>query len=112
MARFWCHPDITGDLVRRLDGTGWGRVLTDGELEAMGCRFEDASYGEVIFLTAPGHLIVPSYMAREPVAAMHGYHPDDPFSRGCFLTNDSKIRLPVSILDVKDLIVGHVMETR
>ncbi len=109
MARFWCHPKITTDLIRRLDETGWGRVLPEAELEALGCRFDDDSYGEIIFLTAPGNLIVPSYMSGKPVAAMHGYHPDDPYSNGCFLTNDASCRLPSSILDVKDLIVGHVL---
>jgi predicted AlkP superfamily pyrophosphatase or phosphodiesterase len=114
MARFWCHPKITAGLKDRLDGTGWGRVLPDAELESLGCRFDDNSYGEVIFLTSPGNLIVPSYMGREPVAAMHGYHPGDPDSHGCFMTNSDDCRLPVSILDVKDLIVEHVlaMETR
>jgi len=112
MARFWCDPKIKDDLIERLEGSGWGRVLPAAELEALGCRFADDSYGEVIFLVAPGYLIVPSYMGKEPVAAMHGYHPQDPSSRGCFFSNDSSRRLPESILDLKDLLVTHVLETR
>ena len=112
MARFWCDPKIADDLVRRLDGSGWGRVLPAAELEALGCRFGDDSYGEVIFLCAPGYLIVPSFMGKEPVAAMHGYHPEDTSSRGCYFSSDSKPRLPESILDLKDLLVTHVLEMR
>jgi hypothetical protein len=110
MARFWCDPRIADDLVRRLDGTGWGKVVSRTELDALGCRFADDSYGEVIFLVSPGYLIVPSYMGTEPVAAMHGYHPGAPSSRGCFFSNDTKRRRPESILDLKDLLVAHVME--
>jgi hypothetical protein len=94
-----------------LNATGWGRVLTDPELEKLGCRFDDDSYGDTIFLVDPGYLILPSFMGKEPVAAMHGYHPDDRFSRGCFMTNNSDCPLPGSILDIKDLIVQHVLET-
>ena len=110
MARFWCDPRIAGDLVERLDGSGWGRVISPAEMEALGCGFGDNSYGEVIFLVSPGYLIVPSYMGSEPVAAMHGYHPADPSSRGCFFSSDSKRRIPESILGLKDLLVTHVLE--
>ncbi len=109
MARFWCAADIRENLVEKLDETGWGRVLTDGELDALGCRFADDSYGEVIFLVKPGHLIVPSYMGREALAAMHGYDPADPSSRGCFYSNDATHRMPESILDLKALLIDHVL---
>ena len=108
MARFWCDPALRTDLAKRLDGTGWGRVLSAEELEARGCRFADGSYGELIFLLHPGTLIVPSYMGREPVAAMHGYDPSDPWSRGCFFSNVPERGLPGSILDLKTLLVSHL----
>lgn len=112
MARFWCDPQIADDLIERLDATGWGRVIPRSEMESLGCRFPDDAYGEVIFLVSPGKLIVPSYMGSAPVAAMHGYHPADPSSRGCFFSNDARGRRPESILDLKDLLIGEIMEKR
>jgi predicted AlkP superfamily pyrophosphatase or phosphodiesterase len=108
MARFWCNPAVRRDLAKKLEDTGWGKVLSNEELDALGCRFADDSYGELIFLVRPGHLIVPSYMGRERVAAMHGYHPADPSSRGSFFSNDSKGALPGSILDLKALLLAHL----
>jgi hypothetical protein len=108
MARFWCASRIKDDLIRRLNATGWGRVVTDAELEAFGCRFEDRSYGEVIFLVAPGALIVPSYMGKEAIRAMHGYHPDDLFSKGCFMTTDGSRKPPASIMEMKDYLLTSI----
>ncbi|UCG53482.1 MAG: alkaline phosphatase family protein [Candidatus Latescibacterota bacterium] len=110
MGRFWCDPLVRAELTERLNATGWGRVLSDSELEELGCRFEDHSYGDLIFLADPGNLIVPSFMGKEPLAAMHGYHPNDSHSRGCFFTNHASCPLPESILDIKDAMVEHVME--
>jgi hypothetical protein len=108
MARFWCDPALRADLAKRLGETGWGRVLSAEELDARGCGFADGSYGELIFLVHPGLLIVPSYMGREPVAAMHGYDPADPGSRGCFFSNVPELGLPGSILDLKSLLLSHL----
>jgi predicted AlkP superfamily pyrophosphatase or phosphodiesterase len=112
MARFWCRRADRAVLSERLNGTGWGRVLSSEELEALGCRFDDDAYGEVIFLVHAGILIAPSFMSREPVAAMHGYHPADPSSRGCFYSNDREKRMPRSILDLKTLLLADAEEER
>ena len=96
--------------MRRLNDTGWGKVVTDVELEAFGCRFDDRSYGDVIFLLSPGLLIVPSFMAREAAGAMHGYDPEDRFSKGCFMTNDPSNDLPRSILDLKNYLLERITE--
>ena len=109
MARFWCAADLRAELVERLNGTGWGRVLGDDELEVAGCRFEDGSYGDIVFLLSPGRLIVPSYMGRETIAAMHGYDPDDRFSKGVFMTNDAAVELPASILDLSEFLADKVI---
>lgn len=112
MARFWCGAAVRNELAARLDGTGWGRVLSGEELASLGCAFADDSYGELIFLVKPGYLIVPSYMGREPLAAMHGYHPQDPSSLGCFFSTAAAQRMPGSILDLKNLLVDHVLGVR
>lgn len=82
--------------------------MSDEELETFGCRFEDGSYGQVIFLLSPGRLIVPSFMGRETIAAMHGYDPDDRFSKGCFMSNDMSDNCPGSILDLKSYLLERI----
>ena len=109
MARFWCKTKIGDKLTEKLNSTGWGRVMTDAELERFGCRFEDGSYGEVIFLMAPGGLIVPSFMGKEAIAAMHGYDPADRYSKGCFLCSETMSELPGSILDLKDFLLKRIV---
>jgi hypothetical protein len=64
----------------------------------------------VIFLLSPGGLIVPSFMGREAIHAMHGYDPNDPFSKGCFMTNDDNAALPSSILDLKDYLLERILQ--
>lgn len=108
MARFWCDAATRMRLSERLNETGWGHVMSDEELETFGCRFEDGSYGQVIFLLSPGRLIVPSFMGRETIAAMHGYDPDDRFSKGCFMSNDMSDNCPGSILDLKSYLLERI----
>ncbi len=108
MARFWCDVETRIRLSERLNQTGWGRVMSDEELETYGCRFEDGSYGQVIYLLTPGRLIVPSFMGSETIAAMHGYDPDDRFSKGCFMSNEPSDRCPGSILDLKSYLLERI----
>lgn len=79
---------------------GRGRHLDAPQLRAFGCYFPDGEYGDAIFLADPGVLVVPSFMGARRIAAMHGYHPEDRFSLGCFMTSAS-MPAPVSILGFK-----------
>ena len=110
MARFWCDGDTARELAHKIDATGWGHTLSAAELGALGCGFEDNAYGDVIFLVSPGRLIVPSFMSDRPVAAMHGYHPEDRYSIGCFMTNTSDRGMPASILDIKRYLLARTQE--
>jgi hypothetical protein len=103
MARFWGDGGALAAAAGRL--AGHGRRLADEELAALGCLFPDRAYGEAVFLADPGVLIVPSFMGARPIAAMHGYHPDDAFSLGCFMT-DAGTDAPASILGFKRHLVG------
>jgi len=79
MARFWWRTPGARERVRAtLAGRGWGRWLADVELERAGALFPDRSYGDDLFLLDPGVLMVPSFMGRTPLAAMHGYDPSHP----------------------------------
>jgi hypothetical protein len=55
-----------------------GRLLTEEELRRFGVFFTDGRFGDAIFLANPGTLILPSFMGKDPVAAMHGYDPGAP----------------------------------
>jgi hypothetical protein len=80
MARFWWRDAAARDAVRgRLARERGGRWLSRDELARAGADFADAAYGDDVFLLDPGVLLVPSFMGRSPLSAMHGYdaeHPD------------------------------------
>jgi hypothetical protein len=112
MARMWCDEGVAGLATTILADSDSGRLLLDEELAAYGCRFDDARYGRSVFLANPGVMIVPSFMGREQIGAMHGYDPDDRFSLGCFLSTDAVHDPPVSILDFRRYLLGATLGDR
>lgn len=110
MARMWCDEETLALACDHLDQTGTGRLVTDDELESLGCLFADRRYGRAVLLADPGVMIVPSFMGRTRIAAMHGYDPADSFSQGCFLTNDARGDLPRSILGFKRYLLERTTE--
>jgi hypothetical protein len=112
MARLWCEDDVLAAAVGHLEETGSGRLLSAAELEEFGCDFPDDRYGQHVLLAHPGVMVVPSFMGRERIAAMHGYDPGDRFSKGVFLTNDTAGQLPESILDFKRYLVERTVEAQ
>jgi hypothetical protein len=88
MARFWFFaPGVRRQVEGLLREVRGGRILTDAECQELGILFADRRYGELIFLADPGTLFVPTFMGRQPLAAMHGYHPDDEDSSTILLSN-------------------------
>jgi hypothetical protein len=112
MARLWCGDDVLAAAVGHLEETESGRLLSSAELEAFGCNFPDDRYGQHVLLANPGVMVVPSFMGRERIAAMHGYDPGDRFSKGVFLTNDPRGELPQSILGFKRYLMERTLEAR
>lgn len=112
MARLWWDDRVREAAGGFLEAAGAGRELNDDELDSYGCLFPDRIYGNTVFLANPGVMIVPSFMGREKVAAMHGYDPDDKYSKGCFLTNDGSGPLPSSILDFKSYLLARTSEKK
>lgn len=105
MARFWFFTDSAREQVMNiLDSVPCGRVLSDEDLKQFGVFFSDRRFGEVIFLLRPGWLLSRSDFngsGWKPVG-MHGYHPDDPYSDGVFLSNHEP-EMPIhSVQDVHD----------
>lgn len=98
MARTWGGERIAEAMALVMEGKG--RRLDAPQLRAFGCYFPHGEYGDDVFLADPGVLIVPSFMGARRIAAMHGYHPEDRFSRGVFMT-DAPMPAPASILGFK-----------
>ena len=109
MVRIWGDRAVVDDTAAALGGQG--RVIADHELRPLGCWFPAREYGEAIVLANPGVLIVPSFMGSSPLAAMHGYHPDDVYSKGCFMT-DAGRAAPASLLGFKSDFEAVVRESR
>jgi hypothetical protein len=105
IARFWAQGEADSEIHSVLARMDCGQILDEDMLKSLGCYFDDKSYGEVIFLANPGVMFVPSFMGREALRGMHGYHPQDKYSKACFLTNDLECELPRSILDLKAFLV-------
>ncbi len=101
MGRFWFHnEDARKRVTSLLEQVPEGRILPQDELARLGCDFEGDQYGELIFLMNAGFLVVPSHMGVNPITGMHGYHPDDPDSDACLLSNAEPPNDPRAITDV------------
>jgi len=88
IARIWIlNEEARATIVRCLSNHPKGRILSEAELKAFGVYFADGQYGDLIFLMHPGIQIVPSFMGRQPVKGMHGYHPSDPDSLAAISSN-------------------------
>ncbi|MGC1105062.1 MAG: alkaline phosphatase family protein [Candidatus Acidiferrales bacterium] len=105
MARFWFFNDSARNKVTAiLQNVPCGRVLSDVELKQFGVFFPDRRFGELVFLLHPGWLLSRSDFngsGWKPVG-MHGYHPDDPYSDGVFLSNRQPENPVGSVQDVHD----------
>ena len=101
MGRFWLKNDAARHAIEAaLSQEPHGRILDRDELAALGCDFDGDQYGELIFLTDPGVIIVPSHMGLKPITGMHGYHPDDPDSDASLLSNVEPTTNPKAITDI------------
>ena len=113
MARFWFfNPEARRRILETLQTATCGRVLCDQELSSLGVLFPDRRYGEVVFLLHPGWLISASDFNGKgwmPVG-MHGYHPDDPYSDGVFLSNREPFARVENIADVHQ-VMRQAMES-
>jgi hypothetical protein len=101
MARFAVRSDVIRrrleDLLSSLPG---GRLLSGSEREELGVPGADEGFGDVLFLCDPGIIILPSHMGADPIAAMHGYHPDSACMYSLMLSRDP---IPSGISTICDL---------
>jgi len=89
MARFWFPGSaaVRDKISAWLEKRDEGRSLTESELRAWGCYFQDGRYGELIYLLNNGVIFAPSFMNQRRVPAMHGFDPAEADSAACWLTN-------------------------
>ncbi len=109
LARFWFFAEgARRKIVECLEAQSCGQMLPEDELRRMGVFFPDGRYGEVIFLLHPGWLLARSNFNGNGwmPAGMHGYHPDDAYSDGIFLSN----RLPTSPVRTIANLYSHMWE--
>jgi predicted AlkP superfamily pyrophosphatase or phosphodiesterase len=92
MARFWfLKPGVREKVENVLATVPEGRIMPKEELEHYRAYFDDHQFGELIWLTQEGVLIVPSHMGERPIRAMHGYHPTDPQSYATLFSNTEDV---------------------
>ena len=99
MVRFWFPGGaaIRARIEAWLGARAEGRIVTEAELERWGCRFADRRYGELFYVLNEGVVFAPSFMNQRQVPAMHGYDPDLPQSRACWLTSHEVPNPPARI---------------
>jgi len=114
MARFWFHNEKARPMIEAaLQGVKQGRIIPDEELKEMHTLFEDRAFGELIYLTQEGVLIVPSHMGERPIRAMHGYHPKDKHSYAALLTNQAQVPQDITAIPhIYKLMTQHALEAK
>jgi predicted AlkP superfamily pyrophosphatase or phosphodiesterase len=103
MARFWFFNDSARQAIRRhLENLPCGRIVPDQELRQLGVFFTDRRFGELIFLLHPGWLLSKSDFNGKGWMpnGMHGYHPEDSYSDGIFLSSSEP---PVPMQTIADV---------
>ena len=106
MARFKINSTrARAALEKLLSGQPSGRLMGGVDLKGLGVAFPDGRFGDLIFLADPGVIILPSYMGSEPVAAMHGYHPDTEGMYSVMLSNRGLPARELSLCDVAGIVL-------
>ncbi|MCA9470229.1 MAG: alkaline phosphatase family protein [Nitrospira sp.] len=112
MARFWFLKPISEMPIRNALGQiHEGEILVDSELKKLGAFWHDHRFGDLVFLMKPGVLIVPSFMGKTSMAAMHGYHPDDPSADAVYMSTQIPSLTPEHIADIFSLMVKSLSMT-
>jgi hypothetical protein len=88
MGRFWSlSENASGILSKALRTCLDGHLIEPHEKSELGIDFDNNKYGDLIFLLDPGLVISPNFISSYMPQGMHGFHPDDPFSDGCYMSN-------------------------
>ncbi len=99
MARFYCHTDNAKNQIVATLELFDGSFLSSKELTQYHFDFK-GQYGSLIFIVNEGLQISPSHMGRVPCKGMHGYRPDIPNMKACFLSSYIPNKCPTHISDL------------
>jgi len=106
-ARFWfLNKKASLTVESRLNRLKKGHVLSQEELKKYGLDFKKNDYGELIFITNPGILLIPNYYTGFHVdKSMHGYIPEDGSQHGIFLfkNSDSGKKISKNEIEIIDI---------
>ncbi|WP_319548636.1 alkaline phosphatase family protein [Desulfogranum marinum] len=103
MARFWAKNDVSkNEILQLLYSCENGTVLNQNMLNEFGLNFTDNRYGDIIYLLNPGTVIAPNFISSYIPSGMHGFHPNDQFSYGSYLSNKGT-HTPNSIIDLMSI---------
>jgi len=103
MVRYWFFSEeAKRAVIETLNQSPSGRIIPEAELKTLGVWFEDHRFGELVFLIHPGWLLARSDFngPRWKPAGMHGYHPDDRYSDGVFLSSTTPVSEVRTLADV------------
>jgi len=90
MARFWFSSSAARiATMGALPDTDDGRWLDEDELRSLGAWFDDARFGEGIYLLSEGVVFEPSHMGARAPRGMHGFHPREKHSFASFLATEN-----------------------
>jgi hypothetical protein len=101
MARFWwrsagARAEVQAALADGPDGA-W---LTPEDVARHSVPSAHDAFGEDLYLLRQGALLLPSFMGRDPVAAMHGYDPAHPDMAALLWSNRP---LPAELKHLRDV---------
>lgn len=100
IARFWFRNDIEKRIVVGiLKNIENGRVLSNEERLKYKIPMS-RKYGDVLFISDPGYLILPNYhQGNKRIKGMHGYMPDKADTDGIFVSN---IKLNKKVIEMRE----------
>jgi hypothetical protein len=101
LARFWGSRSVLDEIDRFMEGIEGIERLREEEARRLHCHFPDGRFGRRIYLADPGWIILPNFLGRGPMAAMHGYHPEDDHSPGVLLARSADRPLPERLVQIR-----------
>ena len=101
MVRFWFrgNEDVRKATIEWLEQQAEGEIVSEAQLKAWRCWWEDGRYGDLFYLLPPGTIFAPSFMNQKRVPGMHGYTPAHEDSTACWLSNDADAN-PEGLADI------------
>lgn len=100
-ARFWFFNSKSKDIiVKELNKVPNLKLLSQDILNKYHINYQKEKYGECIFASNYGCLILPNYFQKKMNLGMHGFLPEDPGMQGIYTANRKINNKTISYIDV------------